>query len=164
MYIRNHFNYTATNDEIKAGIIDFFYTNLLKLTTAIEIYLRTCNAEANINGISNYLKIGLVDKVISFNYTNTFKLYMNNDSAENICHIHGKIRNKIEDFNSPLVLGIDEYLSKDIRDSNVDWVMFKKYFQRIYKYSDYKYKGWGGYLIAKQVLGLNYILLVTLLM
>ena len=28
------------------------------------------------------------------------------------------------------------------RNKEVDWVMFKKYFQRIYKHADYKYKGW----------------------
>lgn len=140
-FIQKHFNYSATNDEIKVYIINLFYANLLKLTTAIEIYLKTC--EINIyNSFEDCLKIDHVDKVISFNYTDTFKMYMNNDSEENICHIHGKIREKITSIYSPLVLGIDEYLSKENRDNDIDWVMFKKFFQRIYRYSDFKYKGW----------------------
>lgn len=139
--IQKQFTYSSTNDEIKADIINQLYANLLKLTTAIEIYLKTCGMNFD-DPFMGYLEIDHVDKVISFNYTDTFKMYMNNDNDENICHIHGKIREKLTSIYSPLVLGIDEYLSKEERDNDVDWVMFKKFFQRIYRHSDFKYKGW----------------------
>ena len=34
-------------------------------------------------------------------------------SSENICYIHGKVRSTILDLESPLVLGIDEYLDNE---------------------------------------------------
>ena len=41
-----------------------------------------------------------------------------------------------------MVLGIDEYLSEDDRNKNVEFVGFKKYYQRIFKQTDYSYTGW----------------------
>lgn len=141
-YVYEKFNINSTTDEIKKGIIDMLYENLLKITTAIEIYLQTCVRSSPINCLPYFFNIGLFDKVISFNYTNTFTTYLKAETDDNICHIHGSIREKISDINTPLVLGIDEYLSEDTRDRDIDWIMFKKFFQRIYRRSDYKYKGW----------------------
>ena len=41
-----------------------------------------------------------------------------------------------------MVLGIDEYLSETERDENVDFIQFKKFYQRIYKKTGCKYFEW----------------------
>lgn len=64
--------------------------------------------------------------VISFNYTTTYKLYGIND--DDVFHVHGKIESKPNN----MVLGFD-----DDNPENLDFVYFKKYFQRIQKLTGY---------------------------
>lgn len=47
--------------------------------------------------------------------------------------MHGKadLRNDIQSTN--MVLGIDEYLEGDARDKDLEFIEFKKFFQRIHK-------------------------------
>lgn len=142
--VQKHITVNSTLKELQLSIVDYLYDNLLKLTTAVEIYFKTCMLQPKntIWPLACLRKLGNIDKVISFNYTNTFISYMKNSDKSNICHIHGQIRESISDYDSPLVLGIDEYLDVSSRNQNVDWAILKKYFQRIYKHSDFKYKGW----------------------
>lgn len=62
--------------------------------------------------------------VISFNYTDTYKVY--GIKAEDVFHVHGSIEKK------NMVLGFD-----DDEPENLDFVYFKKYFQRIQKLTGY---------------------------
>lgn len=86
--------------------------------------------------------------ILSFNYTDTFqRLYIDKkygyDYAEkNIDYIHGKanISNTIETNN--MVLGIDEYLGKKERNRQIEFIAFKKFYQRIHKGTGCKYKEW----------------------
>lgn len=57
-------------------------------------------------------------------------------------YIHGetKINNTIELNN--MVLGIDEYLPEKRKDKDIEFVGFKKYYQRIYKQTGCEYKNW----------------------
>jgi hypothetical protein len=41
-----------------------------------------------------------------------------------------------------MVLGIDEYLSKKRRNKDIEFIAFKKYYQRIHKQTGCKYKEW----------------------
>ena len=41
-----------------------------------------------------------------------------------------------------MVLGIDEYLSEDRRSDEIEFIAFKKYYQRIYKKAGNEYKKW----------------------
>lgn len=85
---------------------------------------------------SNFNK---VNKVLSFNYTHTFRnIYKSDMQDENFCYIHG------EDVNNGqnMVLGIDEYLSDDEKNVRLDFVQFKKYFQRIIKGTGNSYLDW----------------------
>lgn len=105
------------------------------------------NLEKNLNELTNMLKDYLLEQdisdidykithVLSFNYTDTFrKLYSKLDN-DKIDFIHGSL-NK-----NNLVLGINETLTEDTENKIVDTVYFKKYFQRIYKKTDYKYIDW----------------------
>lgn len=142
-YIRIKSSSSSLMEHVSYCIVELLYRDLLKLTTAVEIYIKTCTISGptkilcDLDGIS-------IDKVISFNYTNTFQRYMKRSAvnSEDICHIHGKIRDSIDDNNSPIVLGINEYCEKKHQDQDVTWVMFKKSFQRIFKHTDYQYVAW----------------------
>ena len=41
-----------------------------------------------------------------------------------------------------MVLGINEYLPEDRKDKDIEFIAFKKYYQRIYKGTGCKYKDW----------------------
>lgn len=133
-------------DETLKNFINLLYEELERFTTGIEIYLSLCQKtllEPKLLRLPDIEQIDGIDKVLSFNYTDTFMQYMRSPcDPENICHVHGRLRSRITDFHSPLVLGVDEYLSDEKKDAKVELVMFKKYFQRIYKYTDYQYLSW----------------------
>lgn len=118
-------------------------TDLNGLTRCLEIYL-----SKYINNLDKGLRIpeilalrNDIDYVLSFNYTNTFERFYGRPNVE-YDYIHGKanIENTIE--TCQLVLGIDEYLDEEERNKNIDFIQYKKYFQRIYKKTGCKYKDW----------------------
>ncbi len=132
---------------------DKLHKDLDRLIRALEIYLtqyvenkdiKVCSPDIKEVAIQiNHNKhTALPVKVISFNYTNTFqKLYDKNKIME-YDYIHGKadINNSIETNN--MVLGIDEYLPDDRRNRDIEFIAFKKFYQRIYKETGCKYKEW----------------------
>ncbi len=147
---------------------DKLHKDLDRLIRALEIYLTQYVENQNIKVISPHIKEIAIQinhnkhtilsvKVISFNYTNTFqKLYDINKIIE-YDYIHGKadIDNTIETNN--MVLGIDEYLPEDRRNKDIEFIAFKKFYQRIYKETGCKYKEWVD--IIKNELEDSYILL-----
>ena len=124
-------------DFAASKITDKLNNDLNSLIRCLEIYLTDVveNIEISkklpdINEISN------LDKVISFNYTDTFKRVYDVNQEMEYDFIHGRldISNNIEENN--MVLGIDEYLEDEYKDKELDFIHFKKYFQRIYKKLD----------------------------
>lgn len=83
-----------------------------------------------------------IDRVISFNYTDTYKLIYHPADTVKYNFIHGKadLNNTLDDCN--LVLGIDEYLEEPERTERNDFIEFKKFYQRIYKMTGSEYKSW----------------------
>ena len=89
-----------------------------------------------------------IDKVLSFNYTNTYELLYDTDKTNgkiDYHYIHGTFdRNEESDVN--MVLGVDDYLEKDLSNSlmNEDtyFIEYKKYYQRILKKTGTKYLQW----------------------
>lgn len=85
-------------------------------------------------------------KVLNFNYTHVYKwVYLNTCKYglnEIIDYVHGKadINNTIEKNN--MVLGIDEYLPENRKNKDVEFIAFKKYYQRIHKGTGCKYIEW----------------------
>ena len=81
-------------------------------------------------------------KVINFNYTDTFQRLYDNDKKFECEYVHGKadIKNNYDTNN--MVLGIDEYLKGKKKDKKIEFIAFKKYYQRIYKGTGCKYKDW----------------------
>lgn len=82
-----------------------------------------------------------IDKILSFNYTNTYKRLYGSSHIE-FNYIHGMVNRK-HDLNScDLILGIDEYLDDNEKNRYVDFIQFKKFYQRIYKSTSCIYKEW----------------------
>jgi len=114
-------------------------TDLKHLTRALEIYIcffaSTTGEQEPIGMIKNLD----IDKVLSFNYTNTYeKIYGGNVEYD---FIHGKAELNSND-NCNLVIGINEYLDGDEKNFDNYFIEFKKFFQRIYKRTGSKYSIW----------------------
>lgn len=120
-----------------------FLDSLNKLTRCLEIYLSDF-----VGGISlektlpDIQGLPIIDKVLSFNYTDTYeKLYTRNPYTE-YDYIHGKVSIENTMDTNNMVLGIDEYLKGDAKNENIEFIEFKKYFQRIHKETGCLYRTW----------------------
>lgn len=123
-------------------IRDELLEDLNRLIRALEIYLSYYVEKEEVGTLVPDIEKIFFDKVLSFNYTNTYeKLYDVNKLVE-YDYIHGQsnIKNDIEGNN--MVLGIDEYLDENKRNQCTDFVAFKKFYQRIYKQTSAVYKDW----------------------
>lgn len=116
--------------------------DLNNLIRCLELYLEDCVRNIDIPILSPDIYDIKIDKVLSFNYSDTFeRLYYCQNRFAEYDYIHGK--SKIDSIPpNNMVLGIDEYLSDDERNKNVFSIEFKKYFQRIHKSTGCIYKNW----------------------
>lgn len=106
----------------------------------LEIYLLIVMQYIDKTKKLNFIdKIGF-DYLLSFNYTSTYEKIYGNISTCN--YIHGVIDENREKEDNNMVLGIEEYLQDEARNTNRTFVWFKKYFQRIYKRTGSVYKEW----------------------
>lgn len=125
------------------GTKERLHDDLNRLIRCLEIYL--CDYVGNIEIESKHPDIEglpIIDKVLSFNYTNTYeKLYAKNPYVE-YDYIHGRatIENTVDSNN--MVLGIDEYLKGAARNENIEFIEFKKFYQRIHKETGCLYRNW----------------------
>lgn len=124
------------------SIIDEMYNELNNLIRALEIYLGEFVEKVKVEKrLSDIESIPKIDKVISFNYTNTYeKIYDNNRKCD-YDYVHGNIDINRDKVDNNMVLGIDEYLKED-KDKSIEFIKFKKYFQRLYKETKCLYRIW----------------------
>lgn len=125
-----------------ANLIRRLECDLDRLIRALEIYFCEYVSAMEVTLLAPNIKQLSIDKVLSFNYTNTYENLYGKDRNIGYDYIHGEadIENTIETNN--MVLGIDEYLSDDRKDKDVEFIAFKKFYQRIYKGARCKYKDW----------------------
>lgn len=120
--------------------------DLNRLTRALEIYLCEFISKINIKISVPDISELEIDHVLSFNYTDTYQKVYDNTGKQIVEYdcIHGKadINNTIDTNN--MVLGIDEYLSDEKKDVNVEFIEFKKFYQRIFKGNIQNAKDWCG--------------------
>lgn len=165
--LSNGFLHTAFNDLNMnyKNLRDRLLSDLNNLIQALEIYLCEYVEKIDCKKISPDIKDIMaypfeyadkstknkISKVLNFNYTSTYehiyfknleKLIENVDKADidYIDYVHGEadINHTIESNN--MVLGIDEYLPDDRKDKDLEFIAFKKFYQRIYKGTGCKYK------------------------
>ena len=132
------------NEQQIENFISLMYSDLNRITRALEIYLAVFVQRIPVlNRVQDLLPYHY-DYILSFNYTNTFDTFYSaqrfSDSV--ICYVHGKADKSHNTSNCNLVLGIDEYLDKGQKDKQLAFLQFKKYFQRIYKNTDKRYIQW----------------------
>ena len=115
-----------------------------KLISHLEIYLAIVENHLDDTKKLSFISEKNIEKVISFNYTDIYtRIYKPNPSCE-VQYIHGKIRSgkERELRENDMVVGIEEYLSETEKSENLNFIYFKKYFQRIYKKTGTAYKTW----------------------
>ncbi len=127
-------------DNTKSKILE----DLNRLTRALEIYLIEKVENKKISKKLPDIQKLDVNYVLNFNYTDTYmKNYTFPGRKTVLCdYIHGKADAKHDLKSCNLVLGIDEYLEDNEKDKNIEYIQFKKYYQRIYKKTGCKYKDW----------------------
>lgn len=115
--------------------------SLNRLTRLLEIYLHEYVEKIDCKYRIPVLNELCIDRVLSFNYTDTYKKYYDPDGIAKYCYIHGKTKNgSLESCD--LVLGIDEYLPPERKDTDNEFIWFKKFYQRIYKETGSEYLDW----------------------
>ena len=115
---------------------------LIRLIRALEIYISEFVEKIEIYKTSPDITDMHVDRLLSFNYSNTFESIYGSGMGIEYDYIHGKadISNNI--YTNNMVLGIDEYLDDERKDKDTAFISFKKFYQRIYKCSTMKAKEW----------------------
>lgn len=123
------------------GFIEDISIELDKLIRSLEIYICEFVNEIDIIKENDDFKTITPDYVLSFNYSNTYERIYGQSKEVTYDYIHGKadIENNVDTCN--LVLGIDEYLEDDKNDK-LEFIAFKKFYQRIYKSTDSTYMKW----------------------
>ena len=138
--LENYFFCKSNSNKIASELNN----ELNNLIRCLEIYLSYVVSEnikinEKLHDIEN---IEEINKLISFNYTSTFKTIYDTDNSIEYDYIHGESDKNRDIKGNNMVLGIDEYLCKEDRNKKLDFIQFKKYFQRIYKKTGCKYKKW----------------------
>ena len=121
---------------------EYLNKELEKLIRALEIYIVEFVAKVNVlhkNSDIEKIKPGYV---LSFNYSDTYERIYGNGKQIEYDYIHGKADINKNILTSNLVLGIDEYLDDSLKDKEVEFLTFKKFYQRIFKQSIMKVTEW----------------------
>lgn len=123
------------------NFVVFLNKELERLIRGLEIYIAKAVGDIKITE-----KIAAIDKlapdhVLSFNYSDTYeKVYGKGDIVYD--YIHGKADVSKDVASCNLVLGINEYLDDERKDKEVEFISFKKFYQRIYKGTGCNYRNW----------------------
>lgn len=123
-------------------LIDRLELDLNKLIRALEIYLSDYVSWLKIERKLSDIQELDIDHVLSFNYTDTYEKVYGKGKKIDYDYIHGMAKSDNTIDSNNMVLGIDEYLTDDRRNKDVEFIAFKKYYQRIYKQTGCEYKDW----------------------
>lgn len=115
---------------------------LTKLIRALEIYISEVVEKIEIHKKSPDIEAIHVDYVLSFNYSNTFERVYGLGAYVEYDYIHGKADISHDIYTNNMVLGIDEYLDDERKNTDVEFIAFKKFYQRIFKQSIMKVTEW----------------------
>lgn len=141
VYIKKYFA-KDENYPTYTGVIEILLRDLNKLIDALEIYLIIFAETADRQERYTQILDLQVDKVLSFNYTSTYQRFYDIGEKKDYDYIHGRVRDCDSQLFNNMVLGIDEYLLDDRKNKDIDFIAFKKFYQRIHKETGCKYKDW----------------------
>lgn len=122
--------------EVIGGLL---HKSLVDFSLALELYISTFINTTEINGISPNIVDFNANKILTFNYSNTYeRVYGDTHWNEDIEYIHGKADSYTEKSN--IVLGITS--NTDLNDKNISFIEFEKYYQKIMRGIQNNYKKW----------------------
>ncbi|MGL5271021.1 MAG: AbiH family protein [Selenomonadaceae bacterium] len=127
-------NYQASLEE-KRKYVGRLEIDLNRFNQCLEQYMLFVNKIEIVSVLPDIKRLN-VDKVLSFNYTNTYERYYGGNRQTEYNYIHGRAGQ------NNIILGFNEYLKDDEKDKKLLCVRFKKFFQRIYKGTGCSYKSW----------------------
>lgn len=137
-YLKGHSKTSITYKQLIQKLED----DLNRLLRALEIYLVDYVENIKCDKLSADIQDYHFDAILSFNYTHTYKkLYDPNENCK-YNYIHGETNSVGTIQTNNMVLGIDEYLSDERKNREIDFIVLKKYYQRIYKGTGNGYKKW----------------------
>lgn len=149
------FNGSSRDIFDSAASINKFSIQLLndleRLIRALEIYIAGFIQKIQITSKSPDIEQMNPDHVLSFNYSNTYQRIYDPENNLSYNYIHGKADLEKNVETSDLVLGIDEYLNEDRKNTDLEFLPFKKYYQRIYKSTGNVYLDWCDKIQADEV-------------
>lgn len=121
---------------------DFLCIELERLIRALEIYIAEFIDKIEVTQKSSDIEKLNPDHILSFNYSDTYKRVYGVGKSIQYDYIHGKadISKNVKSCN--MVLGIDEYLGDNEKNKKLEFLAFKKYYQRIYKSTGNAYLDW----------------------
>ena len=130
------------NIKVLDNFIAFLYIELDRLIRALEIYISGFVAGIDVRKKSTDIEHLNPDHILSFNYSDTYRSVYGKEKSIEYSYIHGKadITKNISTCN--MVLGIDEYLDDIRKDKELEFLTFKKFYQRVYKFTDNNYLDW----------------------
>lgn len=136
-FLITYMNLDTFNKYVKKMILD-----LDSLIRVLEIYISGFINKIEVLQKNDDIKDINPDCVLSFNYSNTYERIYGQSNKIEYDYIHGKadITNNVNTCH--LVLGIDEYLEERDRDNKLEFLPFKKFYQRIFKSTDSSYMEW----------------------
>lgn len=117
--------------------------DLNRLIRCLEIYLCVyLESDESLNLLPDISSLPYLDKVLSFNYTDTYERLYDKTHIIEYDYIHGKafLHGDVESNN--MVLGIDEYLDESRKNTDIEFIEFKKFYQRIHKETGCLYRNW----------------------
>lgn len=128
--------------KVNDRFIKFLDDELAKLIRALEIYI--ANAINNMQVVLKNPDIAKLnpDHVLSFNYSDTCERVYGSGKSITYDYIHGKAELVNSKDSCNLVLGIDEYLDDDRKNTDLRFLAFKKFYQRMLKSTGSQYLKW----------------------
>lgn len=136
--LKNTYKDIAAIDEFTSHLD----SELNSLIRALEIYISGFVHNIPVPRKSPDIEKLNPDHILSFNYSDTYERIYGLDKDISYDFIHGKADIEHNIRNCNMVLGIDEYLEDSCKNDELQFIAFKKYYQRIYKATGNKYLNW----------------------
>lgn len=154
---------TQVYRELIKSLREEFNRFVMALGIYLDFFVRLLNEDHGISrDIYNLLRAKEIDCVLSFNYINNYNIKYSGTpiGEDNTCYVHGSVQywHELQQCNkkgiplnaisiadiikkNTMIIGFDEYLSGD-NDEYLDFVYYRKYFQRILKGTGSQYLDW----------------------
>lgn len=131
-------DYEIDLEKIIGDLYNLLFEFSKVLALYLEVFVNRLLQKIDTDELEEYVELFEdFDSVVSFNYTDTYRCFYNrNKNIKNyvpVHNIHGDLLNK------NIVLGINPDKSDELDELDTLFIMFKKYYQRVYYGADVSY-------------------------